>query len=248
MTKEGYGVSKKDKPHYFDPQKWKQQKLEAMTDAAMRQKNAEFVTAHRDDTDGQLIVYVRQCAQELGHTPYPREIFGGAMIYERFGTWSKVLNAAGLPYPTHKVSDRGCRIYRQTMKEQVRVFDQLRAEKVEAIQAASAERNATAQAEKQARLERDVRWGESHGDMMSDDEILEYLRTCAGALGHSPYSYEVEGGRYIAGRFACWSIALTEAKLPLPKGCHKPRREQKLEFLARKNGCQPGRDPEAYTD
>ena len=28
---EGYGVSKKDKPHYFDPQKWKQQKLEAMT-------------------------------------------------------------------------------------------------------------------------------------------------------------------------------------------------------------------------
>lgn len=35
---EGYGVSKKDKPHYFDPQKWKQQKLEAMTDAAMRQK------------------------------------------------------------------------------------------------------------------------------------------------------------------------------------------------------------------
>lgn len=37
---EGYGVSKKDKPHYFDPQKWKQQKLEAMTDAAVRQKNA----------------------------------------------------------------------------------------------------------------------------------------------------------------------------------------------------------------
>lgn len=47
MTMEGYGVSKKDKPHYFDPQKWKQQKLEAMTDAAVRQKNAAFVAAHR---------------------------------------------------------------------------------------------------------------------------------------------------------------------------------------------------------
>ena len=81
---------------------------------------------------------------------------------------------------------------------------------------------------------------------MSDDEILEYLRTCAEALGHSPYSYEVEGGRYIAGRFVCWSIALTEAELPLPKGCHKPRREQKLEFLARKNGCQLGSSPDAY--
>lgn len=69
MTMEGYGVSKKDKPRYFDPQQWKQQKLEAMTDAAIRQKNAEFAEAHRDDTDGQLIAYVRQCAQELGHTP-----------------------------------------------------------------------------------------------------------------------------------------------------------------------------------
>lgn len=53
---------------------------------------------------------------------------------------------------------------------------------------------------------------------MTDDEILEYLRTCAEALGHAPYSYEVEGGRYIAERFVSWSIALTEAKLPLPKG------------------------------
>ena len=106
---------------------------------------------------------------------------------------------------------------------------------------------AAVQAEKQARIERDARWGEAHGDM-TDDEILEYLRTCAEALGHAPYSYEVEGGRYIAERFVSWSIALTEAKLPLPKGIQKPRREQKLAFLARKNGCQPGRDPEAYTD
>ena len=37
-----------------------------------------------------------------------------------------------------------------------------------------------------------------------------------------------------------------KAKLPLPKGCHKPRREQKLEFLARKNGCQPGSSPVTY--
>lgn len=65
MRMEGYGVSKKDKPHYFDPQQWKQQKLEAMTDAAMRKKNAEFAEAHRGDTDEQMIAYVRQCAQEL---------------------------------------------------------------------------------------------------------------------------------------------------------------------------------------
>ena len=241
-------MSNKDKPYRFDPQRWKQQQLETMTNAAMRRKDAEFVATHRDDTDEQLIAYLQQCAQELGHTPYPREVFGGAMIGERFGGWSRAVDVAGLPYPTHKVSDKGRRIYRKTMKEQSRVFDERQAQKREAIRAVNQEKAAVAQAEKQARLERDARWGEAHGDMMSDDEILEYLRTCAEALGHSPYSYEVEGGRYIAERFVSWSIALTEAKLPLPKGIQKPRREQKLEFLARKNGCQPGRDPEAYTD
>lgn len=239
-------MSNKDKSYRFDPQRWKQQQLETMTNAAMRRKDAEFVAAHRDDTDEQLIAYLQQCAQELGHTPYPREVFGGAMIGERFGGWSRAVDVAGLPYPTHKVSDKGRRIYRKTMKEQSRVFDERQAQKREAIRAVNQEKAAVAQAEKQARLERDARWGESHGDKMSDDDILEYLRTCAEALGRSPYSYEVEGGRYIAERFVSWSIALTEAKLPLLKGIQKPRREQKLAFLARKNGCQPGRDPEAY--
>lgn len=239
-------MSNKDKPYRFDPQRWKQQQLETMTNAAMRRKDAEFVTAHRDDTDEQLIAYLQHCAQELGHTPYPREVFGGAMIGERFGGWSRAVDVAGLPYPTHKVSDKGRRIYRKTMKEQSRVFDERQAQKREAIRAVNQEKAAVAQAEKQARLERDARWGEAHGDKMSDDEILEYLRTCAEALGHSPYSYEVEGGRYIAERFVSWSIALTEAGLPLPKGIQKPRQKQKLEFQARKSGCQPGNDPEAY--
>lgn len=164
-------MSNKDKPHRFDPQRWKQQQLETMTNAAMRRKDAEFVAAHRDDTDEQLIAYLQQCAQELGHTPYPREVFGGAMIGERFGGWSRAVDVAGLPYPTHKVSDKGRHIYRKTMKEQSRVFDERQAQKREAIRAVNQEKAAVAQAEKQARLERDVRWGESHGDMMSDDEM-----------------------------------------------------------------------------
>lgn len=240
-------MSNKDKPYRFDPQRWKQQQLETMTNAAMRRKDAEFVAAHRDDTDEQLIAYLQQCAQELGHTPHPREVFGGAMIGERFGGWSRAVDVAGLPYPTHKVSNKGRRIYRKTMKEQSRVFDERQAQKREAIRAVNQEKAAVAQAEKQARLERDARWGEANGSM-SDNEILNYLRTCAETLGHSPYSYEVEGGRYIAERFVSWSIALTEAGLSLPKGIQKPRQEQKLEFQARKSGCQPGNDPEAYID
>ena len=165
-------MSNKDKPYRFDPQRWKQQQLETMTNAAMRRKDAEFVAAHRDDTDEQLIAYLQQCAQELGHTPYPREVFGGAMIGERFGGWSRAVDVAGLPYPTHKVSDKGRRIYRKTMKEQSRVFDERQAQKREAIRAVNQEKAAVAQAEKQARLERDARWGESHGDKMGDDDIL----------------------------------------------------------------------------
>ena len=95
---EGHGVSNKDKPYRFDPQRWKQQQLETMTNAAMRRKDAEFVAAHRDDTDEQLIAYLQQCAQELGHTPYPREVFGGAMIGERFGGWSRAVDVAGLEF------------------------------------------------------------------------------------------------------------------------------------------------------
>ena len=247
LNQEGYGLSKKDKPYYFDPQKWKYEKLVAMTNAAIQRKNAEFAEAHRNDTNRQLIAYLRQCARELGYTPYPSEVFGGAMINQRFGGWSRAVVAAGLPYPTHKVSKRGRRIYHKTMKEQSRIFDEQLAQKREAIRAANSEKVAAAQAEKQTRLERDARWGEAHGNM-SDNEILDYLRTCAETLGHSPYSYEVEGGRYIAERFVSWSIALTEAGLSLPKGIQKPRQEQKLEFQARKSGCQPGNDPEAYID
>lgn len=239
-------MSNKDKPHRFDPQRWKQQQLETMTNAAMRRKDAEFVAAHRDDTDEQLIAYLQQCAQELGHTPHPREVFGGAMIGERFGGWSRAVDVAGLPYPTHKVSDKGRRIYRKTMKEQSRVFDERQAQKREAIRAVNQEKAAVAQAEKQARLERDARWGEAHGDMMSDDEILEYLRTCAEALGHSPYSYEVVGGKYLSQRFGGWGMAIYRAGLPELKGVKGPTAAEKAAIRAEINGCQPGKDPEAY--
>ena len=229
---EGYGLSKKDKPNYFDPRMWKQQKLEAMTNAAIRRKNAEFAAAHQADTDAQLIAYLRECAQELGHTPYPAEVFGGAMIAGRFGGWSKAIGAAGLPYPMHHISDKGRRIYRKTMKEQARVFDQRQAEKREAIRSANLEKAAAAQAEKQARLERDARWGETHGDM-ADDELLAYLCKCAEELGHVPYSYEVEGGKYISQRLGGWGMAIYRAGLPELKGVKGPTAAQKAALRAR---------------
>lgn len=136
MTMEGYGVSKKDKPHYFDPQKWKQQKLEAMTDAAVRQKNAAFVAAHRSDTDEQLIAYVRQSAQEPGTHALPERDLRGRydlralrhMVKGAECRWAALSDAQGQ-------RGEGCRISSSDDERTGSAFFvKLRAEKMETVQ------------------------------------------------------------------------------------------------------------------
>lgn len=55
---------------------------------------------HREDTDGEILEYVRQCAAENGRTPFEKEVLGGVYIRERFGSWPVVIHLAGLP-PRH---------------------------------------------------------------------------------------------------------------------------------------------------
>ena len=102
-----------------------------------------------------------------------------------------------------------------------------------------------AHAEKQARLERDARWGEAHCNM-TDEELLSYLRQCALELGHTPYSYEVVGGKYLSQRFGGWGMAIYRAGLPELKGVKGPTAAERAAICAEINGCQPGRNPEAY--
>ena len=47
---EGHGVSKKEKVPYFNPNRWREQKLKVMVNAAMKEKNAAFLEEHRNDT------------------------------------------------------------------------------------------------------------------------------------------------------------------------------------------------------
>lgn len=54
---------------------------------------------HQNDTDENLIDYVCQCAEKLGHTPYRREVLGSKCIAERFGGWYETLVLAKLPIP-----------------------------------------------------------------------------------------------------------------------------------------------------
>ncbi len=63
------------------------------------QQDMAWGEKHKDDTDAELIAYVRDCAASLGRTPYVKEVLGGEYIRNRFVSWSIVLQEAGLPLP-----------------------------------------------------------------------------------------------------------------------------------------------------
>ena len=73
--------------------------IRRMVTQALEEQEEAFRREHAADTDGQLIAYLRQCAMELQHVPWPEEIRGGAMITHRFGSWENALAEAGLPRP-----------------------------------------------------------------------------------------------------------------------------------------------------
>ena len=225
-------MSKKEKVPYFNPQRWREQKLRAMVNAAMKEKNAVFLEAHKNDTNEQLLDYLRACARKLGHTPHPREVYGNYLLTQRFQGWANAVSAAGLTSPVHQISREQCRIYTEELRIQERMFKENREKDRAARKAANQEKAELAHAEKQARLERDAQWGEANGHM-TDEELLTYLCECAEELGHVPYSYEVEGGKYIAQRLGGWGMAIYRAGLPELKGVKGPTAAQKAALRAR---------------
>ena len=50
----------------------------------------------------------------------------------------------------------------------------------------------------------------------SDEQLLDYLRFCAGLLEHTPWPAEITGGSLIETRFGSWENALAAANLPKP--------------------------------
>jgi predicted metal-dependent hydrolase len=57
---------------------------------------AEFAKKHKRDTDEELIRYIKDTAEKLGHIPNKREVRGYALIKSRLGPWPRVLEMAGL--------------------------------------------------------------------------------------------------------------------------------------------------------
>ena len=211
----------------FDGNKWREKKIAQYTAAAIQQKNEAFVQEHQADTKEQLIEYLWTCARVLGHTPCKAEVLGGDMIAERFGAWENALTAARMPKPWAAVEFQDTRIYYRELQHQTRVFKQTRAAEQEARRQANAEKTMEVRKEKAARLERDAQWGAEH-ENLTNEELLSYLRDCAESLGHTPYSYEVVGGRYISERIGSWAMAIYRAGLPELKGVKLREDERKI--------------------
>lgn len=109
--------------------------IRRMVTQALESQEQEFALHRGTDSDGQLLSYLGFCASVLGHTPWPREIVGGNLIAQRFGTWENALYQAGLPAPTtpDKVSCF-CRYLEETERQKVIYREKKAAKKLRAQQ------------------------------------------------------------------------------------------------------------------
>lgn len=119
--------------------------INRMVRESLEQKEEDFAIAHAQDSDAELLIYLRQCAAELRHSPWPKEIVGWKYLTERFEDWNAMLRRAHLPMPvtSNKVSSF------QLMLEETKYQKQVYRQKKEEKKAKAAERRKL-QAEKQA--------------------------------------------------------------------------------------------------
>ena len=119
--------------------------INRMVRESLEQKEEDFAISHAQDSDAELLIYLRQCAAELRHSPWPKEIVGWKYLTERFEDWNEMLRKAHLPMPTtpNKVSSF------QLMLEETKYQKQVYRQKKEEKKAKAAERRKL-QAEKQA--------------------------------------------------------------------------------------------------
>lgn len=227
-------MSKNEKKNYFDAQEYVNRQLAIRTDQALQEKNKQFAIDHAKDSRAQLIAYVLQCKEELGHTPSMTEIIGGAYIGYRFDGWVRMLQAADLPLHTKEPAHTARKIYRDELKIQAKLWKEERAAaKVESMATKEA-RMEQAKEKREIRIERDRIWGEEHRED-TDEQLLSHVKAVAAELGLTPRKSEVTGGEYICKRIGSWALICTLAGLPLPKELKPPKRKELLQYLNKRN-------------
>lgn len=100
-----------------------------MVNEALDAQEQEFAQNSGGGSDEQLLAYLQFCAELLGHTPWSREIIGGRLIENRFGSWEEALVKAKLPKPTTQDKLTGFARYIEETERQKVVYRQKKAAK-----------------------------------------------------------------------------------------------------------------------
>ena len=103
--------------------------IRKMVTQALEAREAEFRQLHAADTDQQLLEYLRSWAISQRHSPWPGEILGGTVIQERFGSWERALDSAGLPHPRGENKPGTFLRVQQEEELQKEIYRQRKAEK-----------------------------------------------------------------------------------------------------------------------
>ena len=103
--------------------------IKRMVNEALEAQEQEFVCNRGNDSDEQLLAYLQFCTQLLGHTPWPREIVGGSLIEDRFGTWQTALIKAKLPKPSTPDKTSGFARYQEQTQRQKELYREKKAAK-----------------------------------------------------------------------------------------------------------------------
>lgn len=108
--------------------------IRRMVNKALEDQEQAFSQNRGTDSDEQLLAYLRCCARQLGHTPWPREIVGGALIEERFGSWELALLQAKLPKPMNPDKVTSFARYREEVERQKAAYREKKAAKKQKAQ------------------------------------------------------------------------------------------------------------------
>ena len=103
--------------------------IRRMVQQALEQQEQEFREQHKEDTDQELLMYLRACAIRLHHTPWPGEIVGGKLILERIGSWERAVMLAKLPEPHGSNQQKNFARVQEETERQKEVYRKRKAEK-----------------------------------------------------------------------------------------------------------------------
>ena len=227
-------MAKQGRRNYYGKEGWLRIKAAEKTREALHRQNLLFPQTHKEADEQQLLQYVKDFAEELGHSPDACEVIGGSYIAQRFGGWEKVLEAAGLS-STGEISCPEKRlIYKKEFKRQLKALRQQQQVQKAQKQAERRQKDAAGRALVQEQQQRDALWGREHEED-TEAQLLEYVKQMAARLGHAPLSREVSGGTYIAKRIGSWALVLHLCDLPLPDGVEPPNPKTMKAYLQRKS-------------